>query len=189
MKRIWSVAIIVLLLCGCSPQNTAYERAITLRSRLQSSAGCAFEANINADYGEKIYTFTLDCISDSYGNIQFVVTSPESIAGISGEISHNGGTLTFDNQSLAFELLADGCASPVSAPWLLMRALLGGYISSCAVNEDGLVMQIDDSYEEDPLKLEVWTDQELYPNRADILWQGRRILAVEIEDFSFINVQ
>lgn len=189
MKRILSVAVAVLLFCGCSPQNTAYEQAIALRSKLQSCAGCAFEANITADYGEKIYNFALDCTSDSYGNIKFVVISPDNIAGISGQISNSEGMLTFDEQSLAFELLADGCASPVCAPWLLMRALLGGYISSCAVSGEGLTMQIDDSYEEDPLKLEVWTDHELHPIAADILWQGRRIMTVKIEEFSFINVQ
>lgn len=185
MKRILLVVAVVLLLCGCKLENTAYERMMEFRNRLQSSAGCTFITDITADYGENVYTFTLDCKSDNYGNVRFVVESPESIAGISGEISQNGGKLTFDDKALAFELLADGCASPVSAPWFIMRALLGGYISSCASNKDGLTIQIDDSYGENPLKLEMWTDQQLNPNRADILWQGRRIMSVEIEDFLF----
>lgn len=188
MKRILSVVIVILLLCGCSSGSNVYEQVITLRSKLQSCDKCTFSADITADYGEKVYTFTLDCTSDSYGSIQFVVTSPESIAGISGQISNNSGLLTFDERSLAFELLADGCASPISAPWLVMRALLGGYISSCAANEKGLIIQIDDSYEEDPLTLEVCTDQQLYPTHADILWQGRRIMAVGIKNFSLDDV-
>lgn len=188
MKRILSVVIVILTLCGCSSGNNAYERVITLRSKLQSCDKCAFSADITADYGDKIYAFTLDCTSDSYGNIQFVVTSPDSIAGIRGQISNSSGLLTFDEQSLAFELLADGCASPISAPWLLMRALLGGYISSCAADEKGLIIQIDDSYEEDPLTLELRTDQQLRPTHADILWQGRRIMAVEVNNFSLGDV-
>ena len=186
MKRILSVVIMILMFCGCASKNDAYERVISLRSKLQSGQGCTFLANITADYGEKIYNFSLDCKSDSYGNIQFLVKEPESIAGISGELSQNKGTLLFDDQSLAFELLADGCASPISAPWILMRAMLGGYIRSCTANDDGLVIQIDDSYEEDPLILELWTDLQLCPLRADIFWQGRRIVALEIKDFTFV---
>ena len=188
MKRILWVVAVLLLLCGCTSGNSEYERIIALRTRLQSSDGFTFTTDITADYGEKIYNFTLDCKSDNCGNIQFVVTAPENIAGIGGEISQGGGKLTFDDEALAFALLADGCASPVSAPWLIVRALLGGYINSCAQHSDGLMVQIDDSYEENQLTLEVWTDQQLYPNRADILWQGRRIMAVEIKNFSIVDV-
>jgi len=183
MKRILMLVTVVLMICGCTSKDSAYERVASFRSRLQSGGGCTFIADVSADYGERVYTFTLDCKSDSYGNIQFAVISPDSIAGISGEISQSGGKLTFDKEALAFELLADGCASPVSAPWLFMRSLLGGYINSCAMNEDGITVQIDDSYEDDALRLEIWTDLQLSPKRADIMWQGRRIMAMEIRNF------
>lgn len=187
MKRILPFLVSILLLFGCAGKENAYNRVILLRSRLQSCQSCTFTTNVTADYGDRLYSFSLQCTSDSYGNIQFTVISPESISGIAGSIEKSGGLLTFEDRALAFDLLADGCASPVSAPWLIMRSLLGGYIRSSAMQADGLVMQIDDSYEDDALMLEIWMDAELRPNQADIFWQGRRIMAVEIKDFSICN--
>ena len=187
MKRILTAVLIVLLMCGCTTGNAAYEQALGLRARLQSGGGCAFVADITADYGEYVYDFELDCVADCSGNIQFSVLSPDNIAGITGIISQSEGAITFDDKLLAFDLLADGCISPVSAPWIVMRSLLGGYIGSCTVNDSGYLIRIDDSYEEDSLKLELWTDQQMLPFRTDVMWQGRRVLAVNIKNFKIFE--
>lgn len=159
---------------------------MALRERLLQSNGYSFEAEITADYGDKIYEFSMLCTVDKSGNLMFSVTEPESISGISGTISGSGGRLTFDDTALTFELLADGEVSPVSAPWLLVRTLLGGYLSSCGTDGDDLRLTIDDSYEEDALQLDVWLDSDDLPDRAEILWQGRRVLSLDVEDFTFV---
>lgn len=159
---------------------------MSFRASLLASLGCSFQASITADYQEVLYTFKLQCQSDDQGNIMFAVIEPETIAGISGRITAQGGELTFDDQGLAFELLADGQLSPVSAPWVLIKALRGGYVSSCGLEENQLCASIRDSYEYDALKTQIWFDDQDLPGYGEILWDNRKILSVEISNFEIL---
>ncbi len=114
----------------------------------------------------------------------FCVQQPESIQGISGTVEADGGKLTFDGQALAFSLLADGYISPVSAPWVFMKALRSGYIHSCSRNDGGFRISIDDSYGENPLQLEVWTDGNFIPTAAEFLWKGIKVLSLTVSNYS-----
>lgn len=181
MKRILCL-VLVCLLCGCGRKDDALDRALAMRMRLQGAA-CSFSCTVTADYGEKIHVFSMECTADVSGDMTFEVLTPESISGITGVVSQSQGKLTFDDKALAFELLADGQFSPVSAPWILIRTLWGGYLTSCTETDYGMLLCIDDSYEADPLRLDVRMDREGNPISAEILWQGRRILSMEIENF------
>ena len=154
-----------------------------LRGALQGSEGCSFDAVITADYGQKTYTFAMGCDFDAHGNLSFTVHEPETIEGITGNISFSGGELTFDGNALAFPLLADGQATPVSAPWLLYKTLVGGYLHSCVREDELLHLTIDDSYEDDAMQLDIWLDGSDHPVRAEILYENRRILTITIENF------
>jgi hypothetical protein len=158
------------------------DKALAMRQRLQGAA-CTFDCTVTADYGEKIHVFSMRCAADLSGDMTFEVVSPESISGITGVVSNDKGKLTFDDKALAFELLADGQFSPVSAPWILIRTLRGGYLTSCTETDYGMLLCIDDSYDSDPLRLDVRMDKDGNPISAEILWQGRRILSMEIENF------
>lgn len=186
MKRIAAILTVLLFLFGCNGDGGEMERAVSLRNRLAKSSGCEFDAVITADYGEKIQTFSMHCQSDALGNVQFTVIAPSSIQGITGTISEEGGKLTFDDQALAFELLADGQIAPVSAPWILVHTLLGGYLTACGEDGEGLRISIDDSYKEDPLHIDIWTNDNDIPIRGEVLWQGRRILSLEISNFKIL---
>lgn len=170
------------MLCGCGRKDDALDKALVMRQRLQG-ASCSFDCTVTADYGEKIHVFSMRCAADSSGDLTFEVLSPDTISGITGIISRNKGKLTFDDKALAFELMADGQFSPVSAPWILIHTLQGGYLTSCTETDYGMLLCIDDSYESDPLRLDVRMDKDGNPMSAEILWQGRRILSMEIENF------
>jgi len=185
MRRIIAIFLLLTVLTGC--KNTdGTKPAVLLREKLLQSNGCSFLAVVTADYGESIYTFSLDCTADADGNITFTVADPETIKGISGRIDQEGGKLTFDDQVLAFPLLADDQLTPVSVPWLLVRTLRGGYISAGGKDGEHYKVQIDDSYEEDPLQLDIWLDDANLPIHCDFLWNGRRILSAEIKNFAIL---
>lgn len=160
-------------------------RGMQLREKILQNS-CSFVAQITADYGDKSYTFSAGCTADTEGNLSFVVLSPESIGGITGKITSEKGYLTFDDAVLAFPLLADGEVSPVSAPWLMIRTLRGGYLESAGMDGDNLLLTIYDSYEEDALQLDIFLDEENRPVHTDILWQGRRVLSIAVKEFSFV---
>ena len=186
MKRALAVIVAVLILAGCAGSDDEMSRAIAFREKLLKSAGCMFEATVTADYGEKLYTFTLACQTDSLGNLDFTVSEPESIAGIQGNIRVDGGHLTFDDKALAFETMADGMISPVSAPWVLINTLRSGYLSACGTDGEHLKLLLDDSYQEEALRLDVWLDSQDRPVRTEILWNGSRVLSVDVKNFEYL---
>lgn len=185
MKRAIALVLLFVMLTGCK-NSDGIGPALKLRESLLSAQGCKFQADITADYGDSTYAFSIDCTSDKSGNIVFTVASPESISGISGTVDFEGGELVFDDQILAFPLLADGYISPISVPWLFVKALRSGYINSGGADGDLYKVQMDDSYEEDPLTMDVWLDSDNKPVHCDFLWQNRRILSARIKNFSFV---
>ena len=185
MKKVFALVLALVVLTGCSAGSEDLDRAMQLRTALQSG-GCSFDAKITADYGDKIYTFQMACTANPGGELQFCVTEPESISGICGSISAQGGALTFEDTLLEFPLLADGQASPISAPWLLIRSLQGGYLTSAGMEGEYLRLQVDDSFEENDLTLTVWLNDLNQPVSADILYAGRRILSITVHNFTLL---
>lgn len=183
MKRIGVLLCFLSLLSGCSDTPAEIERGMALRSKLLQASSVCFDADITADYGEKAYTFSMHCEGNQVGDLSFTVTLPETISGITGDISEEGGRLTFDNAVLQFELLADDQLSPVSAPWILIKTLRSGYLTSAGTEEGSIRLTIDDSYEEDALKLDIWLDATDLPTRAEILYDGKRILSLDVKNF------
>lgn len=186
MKRFLAVCLSFLLLSACGRGSTDMEEALSFRESLLRAEGCVFQGKIAADYGDELYSFTVQCSADREGNITFTVIEPESISGISGRISASGGCLTFDDTVLGFPLLADGELSPVSAPWIFLSSLRGGYMTSCARDSDGMRLCVNDSYEDDALMLDIWFHESVTPYYAEILWQGRRVLTLELDNFEIL---
>lgn len=186
MKKILSLFLSsIILLCGCANENHI-DRLMKLRKDLLQGNGCSFTASVSADYGEKIFQFKMDCICDAYGNLNFTVKEPESVAGISGQISTEEGKLIFDDQVLSFDLLTEDLISPISTPWLLIKTLRSGYIDSGGIDSDLFLFHVDDSYEENPLRLDLWLNQDNLPVHADIIWDGRRAVSVDVENFCLL---
>lgn len=183
MKRIGLLLCAMLLLSGCGRNGKELDRAMELRSKLLGASECSFRTEITADYGDKVHSFTMDNLSDGNGDVHFTVVKPDSIAGITGSIGHSGGELTFDDTALAFPLLADGLFAPVSAPWLLMKTLRSGYLTSAGMEGELLRITIDDRYEENALTADIWVNSENCPIRGEFSWQGRSILTILVEDF------
>lgn len=186
MKRILLIFLCLVLLSGCSSGQAALDAGHRLRCNILEAEGCSFIAGITADYGDEIYKFDLQCVFDKDGALNFTVLKPDSITGITGIVDAKDGALTFDEQLLAFQVLADGQITPVSAPWVLMKAIRGGYIAACSKEKNGYYLQIDDSYEDDPLTADLWLDENSTVTRAEFLWDGRRIISVEVSSFKLM---
>ena len=146
MKRCLPLLLCICLLWGCSG-GESMDQALAMRSAIEQANSCAFRARITADYGDQVYVFVMECQADPKGNVTFTVAEPEVIAGITGKLSADGGSLTFDDQVLAIPMLTDEQITPVAAPWILIKTLRAGYITSCSKGR----VTIDDSYADDAL--------------------------------------
>lgn len=176
--------MLMVLATGCSSENRELHQAVAFRQELLSAEGCSFSASVTADYGDTLQIFSMNCSADRNGNLHFEITEPESISGICGEISGSGGRILFEDQALYFPLLTDDLLTPASAPWIFLKALRSGCITSVGREGELLHICVDDSYEEDALNLDIWL-AESCPVRGDILHEGRRILSLEIKNFVF----
>lgn len=185
MKRILTLFLLIFLLTGCDDQSSV-EPGLRIREKLLSGEGCAFFTTVTADYGDQIYTFNMRCQADKSGNLTFTVTAPETIADIQGTVSAEGGSFTFEKDVLAFETIADGQITPISAPWLFVHTLRSGYIRSCEIKKSGTHLIYDDSYKSDAMQVDVYLSSKGDPVQADILWAGKRILSLQIEQFEIL---
>ena len=183
MKKLLAVFLAAFLLTGCTGKRDEMDRCMALRADLLAAENIAFEASVTADYGDAVQTFRLRCEGRSDGTLGFEVLEPESIAGITGRFAAGKGELVFDGTAVSFPLLADGQVTPVIGPWILLKSLLGGYLTSCVMEDELLRLTVDDSYEEDALQLDVWLRGEDMPVHAEILYDGRRILTMDVENF------
>ena len=82
--------------------------------------------------------------------------------------------------------MADDALSPVSAPWIFLRTLRSGYITAVSEENSLLRMTVNDSYEENALRLDIWLDGEGHPVRGEILQEGMGILTLRIENFQIL---
>ncbi len=185
LRKIATVLCVVFLLCGCAKSDGPLDRAISLREKILQSNGCSFTSTITADYGDQLYTFSMTCACDREGNLSFTVTKPETISGITGKISAAGGSLTFDDKVLAFQTIADGQITPVTAPWVFMKTLRSGYMNGCTQENDVYRISIDDSYKEDALRL-IITVKDDVPVIGEIFWEGRRVMSITVENFAYL---
>ena len=185
MKRLFALSLMLFLLVGCKEASSNMDQALAMRQQLLKNS-CTFCASITADYEDIIYSFKLNCKADPAGDIQFAVVMPEEISGITGIVGAKGGKLTFDDKELAFPLLADGLISPVSAPWLFIRSARSGYIKSSGTADNETRITINDNYASEALQVDIYLDQSGIPTHADLYWQGRRILSMDITDFVYV---
>ena len=186
MKRwLWGV-LCLCLLTGCAQNPKEVEQGLKLRSQILQGNGCSFQADITADYGDKLNTFSVACEADREGNLNFTVTKPASISGITGSIQKGEGYLTFDDIALQFAPMTDDQITPVLSPWIFIKTLRSGYLTSAGKDGDFLRLTIDDSYEEDALTLDIWLGENQMPVRAEILYDSRRILSMEVRDFAIL---
>ena len=180
MKRL--LPLLLVFLTGCAGPDPAMEAAIDLRTRCLSGP-VSFETEVRADYITSIECFTLDCAFDGAGEMTFSVTEPEEIAGIRGTVRGTEGTMEFDETALAFPLLAEGRLSPLSAPWVLMKAIRSGCIIAAGTEGETFHVTIDDSYADNALSVDLWLEEGRV-TEAEIAWEGRRCVTMTVEDFS-----
>lgn len=186
MKRILSLLLFVFILAGCRTTEDNMDRAIAFRQELLNKAGCRFDCELTADYGEILYKFSIQCESDNMGNISFVISAPDSISGITGGISNEGGRISFDECVLGFPILSENLPTPLCAPWIFMKGLRSGYIRTCDYEKGRMVLTIADTYEEDAILMEMQFDEQEIPISCEYIWKGRRIMSMTITSFTYL---
>lgn len=183
LRKLILLFFLLLTLTGCDETPKELDAGMQLRSQLLQASGCTFSSQITADYYDRLFCFAVDCSVDTNGTVSFTVMQPDSISGISGTLAGVGGQILFDDVALTFPLTAEDLPSPVSTPWILMKALRSGFLTSACQENGQIRLSVDDRYDDEALKVDIWLNQNKLPEHADILIAGKRILTVSVSNF------
>lgn len=176
------MCLLCLLLSGCSSEESVVAGAIEFRAALVQAGGCSFQAEIQADFGQTVETFAVDCQADSDGNTELTVLEPETLKDITAKVNADSGMVTYDGMAMEFGVLADGNVIPAAAPALVVRCWSSEYIAS-AGTEDGLYrVTYEKDYEEKMLTVDTWFKNDI-PISAEVCYNGQRVLKLTITEY------
>lgn len=121
-----------LLLCSCGGTagvRGSEELALDIRTAYLGMAACTASMDVTADYGARVYDYSMDFSWEKEGETVLTVTAPENIAGVTARIAQNSATMEYDGVSLETGPLDTLGLSPVGAVPALLDAVCRGYMA------------------------------------------------------------
>lgn len=195
MRRFLTCApmiLLLLLLCACGKDSKAEERALSIRAQLVNAEACVMQADLTADYGDRVYTYALNFDWKKAGQSSLTVLKPDNIAGVTAVLEEGKTALTYEGTSLDTGTLSDEGLSPLDALPALLKAGREGYISGASFEKCGDTQAVEVTYG-DPEKGEamsvtyrIWYAADTgTPLQAEIMNQGKTVLRCTFSSFSY----
>ena len=189
-KRLLCVLMTTLLLTGCGKAgvNEAEELALTIRGEYLAMDSCAVQAAITADYGQRVYQYELAAAVNGEETL-LTLSAPETVAGLTARIAGEDSRLEFDGLSVETGPLDGNGLTPVSSVSALLEAARSGYITACALEEEGALLRMDCG---DPTgspgegrETVLWFDAATHALvRGEVSVDGFRVIACEFTNFT-----
>ena len=181
--RIAVPMILLSLLCACGTGNPSARTPESFREELVRQGLCSYTMTLRADYGDRVRDYTLDCVCPLEGPTELTVLAPEIARDITATVGGGDATVSFQDTVLAVEDFGSRPASPLSAPYLLLRAWSGGSLRSAFRDGDldAAEYLLDCGGRE--LTVTTWFREGL-PLRAEISDGSRVLLTGEIENLA-----
>ncbi len=121
--------LLLCLLCGCTGTDSDNNLTLELRSDFLSREGCSGVMELTADYGQRVYAYTVEFDGTVKDGMTLVITAPEEVAGITANI-HEGQTyLEYDGVRLETGPVNEEGLSPLDALPTFLTAMESGYIA------------------------------------------------------------
>ena len=189
-KRLLFLPMMLLLLTGCGGgqegKTGAEALAVAIRGEYMARTAYSLQAKVNADYGQRVYDFTLSVTSDGE-ETTVVIREPEMLAGVTARKDGDEGTLEYEDLSLETGFLDGESLSPVSALPTLVEAARTQYIDRCTLADGVLEVHCTDPEEDAGTGREVtlWFDAQTHAlTGGEISQDGRRVITCEITEFT-----
>ena len=144
MRKLLLCVLMMTLLTGCGTAKVseAEELALTIRGEYLAMENCAVQAAITADYGQRVYQYEM-AVAVSGEETVLTLSAPETVAGLTARLTGEENLLEFDGVSVETGPLDESGLTPVSAIPVLLEAAKSGYITACALEEDGALLRVD----------------------------------------------
>ena len=143
-KLLFCVPMMILLLAGCGQTegSEAEELALTIRGEYLAVESCAAQASVTADYGQRVYEYEMSAQVSGEETV-LTLSAPETVAGLTARITGEANLLEFDGVSVETGPMDDSGLTPVSAIPALLETARTGYITACALEEEGTLLRVD----------------------------------------------
>ena len=184
---VWLLTIILCLTltcCGGEGGGQAEQLALDIRGEYLALAGCTACLEVTADYGRRVYQYTMDVLWQRKGESVFTLTAPENVAGVTARLAAGETALEYDGVRVDTGPLDEAGLSPLTAVPVLLEYVESGYIAACGMEVLG---------EEEALRVDC-RDPETSPGtgRECSLWfdkDSRALLRGELSQDGFTVLQ
>lgn len=180
-----ALMISLCLLTGCGGtdggEKRAEDLALAIRTELLEMTACHTTAAITADYGQRVYEYTLDVDYDAVEGATLTVVEPAMIAGVTARITKEGATLEYDGASLETGALTGSGLTPLEALPALLEYARSGYMTGwCFETREGLdTLRMTcggETGDEDGAEAVMWFDVATHAPVAAELYSGGRLV-------------
>ena len=178
-----------LLLTGCTGGgSSARSKLEAAQSVYRTMSGCTAQAEITADYGQRVYGYTVD-LTVKGGSGVMTVKQPENLAGTVLTWSDGETKLAFDGTELDTGALSDSGLSPADAMPTILTACQGGEIVDCCMEEQAGGQVLHGTLDLDGDQggqIQCWFQPDSYGLlRAELSQDGVTVVTMQFSDFSF----
>lgn len=141
MVRRWKFILILALIpllsaCGGDGGgNQAEQLALEIRTEFLNMTACDASMEVTADYGQRVYQYSIEVSYEKEGDTVLSVTAPENIAGITACLEHGQTALEYDGVRLETGPLSEDGLSPIDAVPALLEAAREGFLAECILEE------------------------------------------------------
>lgn len=193
-RKLCVLMMTALLLTGCGKDGgggRAEEMALAIRTEYIAMTSCAASAQITADYGRRVYQYTV-AASVKEGETLITVKEPELAAGVTARIGpEQDSRLEYEGLILETGPLDGGGLTAVSALPALLEGARSGFIADCTLEElDGrqtLRIRCAEPDQESGTGTEttLWFDADSHGLlRGEISVDGYRVILCECTEFT-----
>lgn len=178
-----------LLLTGCTGGGSSAKHKLeAAQSVYRTMSGCTAQAEITADYGQRVYGYTVD-LTVKGGSGVMTVKQPENLAGTVLTWSDGETKLAFDGTELDTGALSDSGLSPADAMPTILTACQGGEIVDCCMEEQAGGQVLHGTLDLDGDQggqIQCWFQPDSYGLlRAELSQDGVTVVTMQFSDFSF----
>lgn len=195
-KRLCALMMILPLLTGCSRGdnaggNSAQETALNIRTEYLAMTACSATVDITADYGQRVYEYTLSVAWQKEGETVLTVLEPENIRGITARVENGSVQMEYDSASLETGMLSAERLSPMGVIPAVLDYILTGYIAECDFETVGETQQIwfccrdPENSPGTGTEAAFWFDLESHALvRSEVLSDGYTVIQCAFTDFT-----
>ncbi len=129
--------LLLALLCACGGGNADNDLVLSLREGFQKMDAWSGEMELTADYGQRVYAYSVSFTGDREEGTTLTITAPEEAAGITAVAKEGQTWLDYDGVRLETGPLDPQGLSPMDALPALLTELETGTVAEVGTETDG----------------------------------------------------